>query len=157
MTLFVALIIFSNSFDLETKFGFKRYITIISLSALASTSLAILIGAFFGLIPGINTVPYFRGFWMDPAAVGPTQICILLAIFEWRINGQTETLCCCCFKIKIWVVCLINIFMCQIIMNRPWNGLWYNVAAVIIGWSVPKSFLVVREMESVGFVDVEAA
>ena len=41
-------------------------------------------------------------------------------------------------------------------MNRPWNGVWYNAAAVIVGWSVPKSLLIIPEIDSIRFVDADA-
>ena len=65
---------------MELIIGPKIYVTMLLVATLVSTVLALLIAAFFSQIPGLNEWDYFSNFWLDSAATGPTQICILVSI-----------------------------------------------------------------------------
>ena len=78
--MFYGFVFFTSSYRMETIIGSKIYVIMLIVSTLLSTILALLIAAFFSQIPGLNEWSYFHNFWLDSAATGPTQICILVSI-----------------------------------------------------------------------------
>ena len=78
--MFYGFVFFTSSYRMELIIGPKIYVTMLLVATLVSTVLALLIAAFFSQIPGLNEWDYFSNFWLDSAATGPTQICILVSI-----------------------------------------------------------------------------
>lgn len=134
-------------FQFERRIGSVRLGLLMLCSFLANSLIAMAIDAFFGLIPGINSVPYFHDFWTHHASMGPTAPNIILTVYLFRAL-RLRTYICCFFRMPVWLYYLILFAMFQLLMWPLQYGIEYNAAAFCVGFVCPMQFICPAHLRS---------
>ncbi|CAL6022657.1 Conserved_hypothetical protein [Hexamita inflata] len=142
--IYVLLGFFFSSVVLEKAMGSKRFGIMLAICLILNSLLCTAFQAFFGLIPGINSVTYFYNQWYDYTPIGSMPILILIQILDIRAHKRKQMMCC-CFQMPVWLYIILLVVMAQLMMYPIWYGIFYNISAIIIAFAVPMKYLQVRE------------
>lgn len=136
-TLFV-LIGWSSAFLLERTVGWKVFLGLLAFAVPCVSLLASALTALLALTPGLRDVSYFAAQWTSNANMGPGPVLIFLTIMAIRLSGHKSFTCCFRCPIPAWGVILLTVFMAQLMLYPPWEGVPYTLAGAIAAYVLPR-------------------
>lgn len=128
----------SLAFMLEQTVGWRVFLGLLVFAVVCVSLLTSGLTALISLTPGMRDVSYFANHWVSDVNMGPGPLLIFLTIMGIRLSGQRSFTCCFQCSVPAWGIILLTVFVAQMMLYPPWEGVPYTLSGVAAAYILPR-------------------